>query len=380
VESVQTDGASMDASPDGDRRRTSRGELPGPWTVLRAVLYRQLATDDDRAAYWVRHVRLGVVLTQVSALAVAGYVVLTPGTATRTVALLTLATVAVLATPLLLLLPLAEMVRDPRGSVLFYLWSLADTVLITVATRVDGGAGSPLSALLFLTLAFMAVAYPPSGVVLMGVVMTGGYLLCVIGGGLGSSAAFVALVMVTYTVFCAMASANQWEAHDRQVLLLRTSEVLAATDPLTGCLNRRAFLDRLDSAAAGTGGPWVVCLVDLDGFKGVNDRSGHAAGDDVLRAVTTALGGVVRETDTVARLGGDEFAVLAEATPEDSASLAARVRDAVAGAGADRGVTASVGVTEVRPGDQADEVLSRADQAMYRAKGAGGNRVTALVG
>lgn len=380
MESVQTDGASMDASPDGDRRRTSRGELPGPWTVLRAVLYRQLATDDDRAAYWVRHVRLGVVLTQVAALAVAGYVVLTPGTATRTVALLTLATVAVLATPLLLLLPLAEMVRDPRGSVLFYLWSLADTVLITVATRVDGGAGSPLSALLFLTLAFMAVAYPPSGVVLMGVVMTGGYLLCVIGGGLGSSAAFVALVMVTYTVFCAMASANQWEAHDRQVLLLRTSEVLAATDPLTGCLNRRAFLDRLDSAAAGTGGPWVVCLVDLDGFKGVNDRSGHAAGDDVLRAVTTALGGVVRETDTVARLGGDEFAVLAAATPEDSASLAARVRDAVAGAGADRGVTASVGVTEVRPGDQADEVLSRADQAMYRAKGAGGNRVTALVG
>jgi len=380
VESVQTDGASMDASPDGDRRRTSRGGLPGPWTVLRAVLYRQLATDDDRAAYWVRHVRLGVVLTQVSALAVAGYVVLTPGTATRTVALLTLATVAVLATPLLLLLPLAEMVRDPRGSVLFYLWSLADTVLITVATRVDGGAGSPLSALLFLTLAFMAVAYRPSGVVLMGVVMTGGYLLCVIGGGLGSSAAFVALVMVTYTVFCAMASANQWEAHDRQVLLLRTSEVLAATDPLTGCLNRRAFLDRLDSAAAGTGGPWVVCLVDLDGFKGVNDRSGHAAGDDVLRAVTTALGGVVRETDTVARLGGDEFAVLAEATPEDGASLAARVRDAVAGAGADRGVTASVGVTEVRPGDQADEVLSRADQAMYRAKGAGGNRVTALVG
>ena len=248
MESVQTDGASMDASPDGDRRRTSRGELPGPWTVLRAVLYRQLATDDDRAAYWVRHVRLGVVLTQISALAVAGYVVLTPGAATRTVALLTLATVAVLATPLLLLLPLAEMVRDPRGSVLFYLWSLADTVLITVATRVDGGAGSPLSALLFLTLAFMAVAYPPSGVVLMGVVMTGGYLLCVIGGGLGSSAAFVALVMVTYTVFCAMASANQWEAHDRQVLLLRTSEVLAATDPLTGCLNRRAFLDRLDSA------------------------------------------------------------------------------------------------------------------------------------
>jgi diguanylate cyclase (GGDEF)-like protein len=370
----------MDASPDGDRRRPSRGGLPGPWTVLHAVLYRQLATDDERAAYWVRHVRLGVVLSEVAGLAVAGYAVLTPGTAARTVGLVALASAAVLATPLLLLLPLAATVRGPRGSLLFYVWSLADTVLVTVAARVDGGAASPVFALLFLTLAFMAVAYPPAGVVLMGAVMTGAYLLCVIGGGLDSSAAFIAVVMAAYTVLCAMASANQWEAHDRQVLLLRTSEVLAATDPLTGCLNRRAFLDRLDSAAAGTGGPWVVCLVDLDGFKRVNDRSGHAAGDDVLRAVTTALGGVVRQTDTVARLGGDEFAVLAEATPEDSASLAARVRDAVAGAGADCGVTASVGVTEVHPGEQADEVLSRADQAMYRAKGAGGNRVTALTG
>jgi diguanylate cyclase (GGDEF)-like protein len=122
----------------------------------------------------------------------------------------------------------------------------------------------------------------------------------------------------------------------------------------------------------------VVCLVDLDGFKGVNDRSGHAAGDAVLRAVTAALGGVVRETDTVARLGGDEFAVLAEVDPGGSEALAARLRDAVARIGAGVGVTASVGVTDVRPGDEGHEVLGRADQAMYRAKGAGGNRVTVL--
>jgi diguanylate cyclase (GGDEF)-like protein len=213
----------------------------------------------------------------------------------------------------------------------------------------------------------------------MGAVMTGAYLVCVAGGGLDSSAFFIAVVMATYTVLCAMASANQWESYDRQQLLLRTSEVLAATDPLTGCLNRRAFLDRLDRAAVGPGEGWVVCLVDLDGFKSVNDRSGHAAGDAVLRAVTAALGSVVRESDTVARLGGDEFAVLAEVDAGGREALAARLRDAVAQVGAGAGVTASVGVTDVRPGDEGHEVLGRADQAMYRAKGAGGNRVTALV-
>jgi diguanylate cyclase (GGDEF)-like protein len=368
----------MDVEPGEDRRRNRRGGTRGPWTVLRAALYRQLAADDDRAAYWVRHVRLGVVLTEITALAVVGYGLLTPGTATRTVVLLVLAGTAVLAAPLLLVLPVAAMVRDRRGSLLFYGWSLAVTALVTVASRADGGTDSPVFALLFITLGFMAVTYPPWGVVAMGAVMTGAYLVGVAGSDLDSSASFIGVVMAAYTVLCAMASANQWESYERQQLLLRTSEVLAATDPLTGCLNRRAFLDRLDRAAAAAEEGWVVCLVDLDGFKGVNDRSGHAAGDAVLRTVTAALSGVVRETDTVARLGGDEFAVLAAATPEDGETLAARLRDAVARVGAGTGVTASVGVTVLRAGDEGHEVLGRADQAMYRAKGAGGNRVTAL--
>ena len=367
----------MDDSPSGDRRRSRRGGARGPWTVLSAALYRQLA-DDDRAAYWVRHVRLGVVLTEVSALAVVGYALLTPGGVGRTVVLLALAGSAILAAPLLLVLPVAAMVRDRRGSLLFYGWSLAVTGLVAAASRVDGGASSPLFALLFITLGFMAVTYPPWGVVAVGAVMTGAYLLGVAGSELDSSASFIGVVMAAYTVLCAMASANQWESYDRQQLLLRTSEVLAATDPLTGCLNRRAFIDRLDRAAADADGGWVVCLVDLDGFKGVNDRRGHAAGDAVLRAVTAALSGVVRGTDPVARLGGDEFAVLAEAAPGEEEPLAARLRDAVAAVGAESGVTASVGATVVRPGDEGREVLSRADQAMYRSKGAGGNRVTAL--
>jgi diguanylate cyclase (GGDEF)-like protein len=193
---------------------------------------------------------------------------------------------------------------------------------------------------------------------------------------------FTVVIMTSFTAVCALASAGSWAAHDRQTLLIRTHETLAGTDPLTGVPNRRAFLQRLRVAAQQdrAASPAVVCLVDLDGFKAVNDRGGHAAGDAVLEAVAAALSYAVRETDTVARIGGDEFAVLAEVSPFLPAELLAeRLRDAVATAGGGSGVTASVGLAEVRTGDDVHDLLYRADAAMYRAKSAGGNRVTALV-
>jgi diguanylate cyclase (GGDEF)-like protein len=99
----------------------------------------------------------------------------------------------------------------------------------------------------------------------------------------------------------------------------------------------------------------------------------------MLTAVGIALGGAVRETDTVARLGGDEFAVLADTSVTASGEvLAERLRAAVAQVGRPAGVTASVGVAEVEPGDDVEDLMHRADAAMYRAKTAGGNRVTAL--
>jgi diguanylate cyclase (GGDEF)-like protein len=187
------------------------------------------------------------------------------------------------------------------------------------------------------------------------------------------------VIMGSFTLICAMASANSWAAYDRQVELIRTQEILAATDPLTGIPNRRAFLDRVAAAvdAAASGRPTVVCLVDLDGFKAVNDGSGHAAGDALLTAVASALGAAVRETDTVARLGGDEFAVLADVSgSRPGEELAERLCAAVASAGWRSGVTASVGVAEVRPGDDVGDLMHRADAAMYRSKSAGGNQVT----
>jgi diguanylate cyclase (GGDEF)-like protein len=365
----------------GERRRDAEAPPRVLARVLRALrhsLYRPLAEDDDRVAYWVHHVRLGVLLTVVAGLATVGYALLTPTSGHLHPALIGLAALAVVGAPLLLLLPLPAMMRDARGPVVFYAWSAGTTALVVIGTRIDGGADSPLICLLFLTLGFMSAAFQPAGVVWMGGFMVAAYLVVDVLPEPRTAGLFVAVVMAVFTMLCALASANAWESHDRQTLLLRTHETLAATDPLTGCLNRRAFLERLRTAIERSAGRTVVCLVDLDGFKGVNDRDGHAAGDAVLRSVTSALGAVVRETDTVARLGGDEFAVLAAlAEPDDAASLAERIREGVARAGHPVGVTASVGLTAVRPGDDDHEVLLRADQAMYRAKAGGGDRVGA---
>ena len=368
----------MDRSAAGDGRAAGARALRRLGAALRAGLYRRLAEDDDRAAYWVRHVRIGVLLTEIACLAALGYLLLTATPAGGSPLVWALLAVAAVGTPVLLLLPLPAMMRDSRGPLLFYSWSLGVDVIVAVVTRVDGGSTSPLFALLFLTLGFMALAYPPAGVVAMGALMSGTYALVVAPPHVTLSVLFITVVMGAFTASCALASANSWAAHDRQAHLIRMTELLASTDPLTGCSNRRAFLSRLESAV-GEPVSTVVCLVDLDGFKGVNDRGGHAAGDVVLREVTAALAAAVRESDTVARLGGDEFAVLAEVTASLSADdLAERLREAVATAGRGCGVTASVGVTEVRVGDDVHDLLFRADSAMYRAKTAGGDRVTAL--
>lgn len=372
----------------GDRRaagRTAESDVrPGVvgrlLATVRAGLYRPLAGDDARVAYWIRHVRNGIVLTEVAGVSAVAYTLLTDSPGRQHPVLLGLAGLVIVTVPGLLLLPLPAMMRDSRGPTMFYLWSLATTAVVIVATRLDGGASSPLDALLFLTLTYMAVAYSPYGVVAMGAVMTVGYFLFVELSDPSLSGMFFISVMAAFTMICAMASANSWAAYDRQVELIGIHETMASTDPLTGIPNRRAFLERLGTAIeeAARGSQTVVCLVDLDGFKGVNDSAGHAAGDAMLTAVSSALSGAARETDTVARLGGDEFAVLADVSATSSGEmLAERLRHVVSVVGSRSGVTASVGVAEVEAGDAVEDLMSRADAAMYRSKSAGGDRITA---
>jgi diguanylate cyclase (GGDEF)-like protein len=349
--------------------------------TVRAGLYRPLAVDDERVDYWVRHVRYGVILSEVAGASAIGYTLLTDSPGRHQPLLLGLAGLVMLTVPALFLLPLRAMMRDSRGPTMFYLWSIATTAVVVVGTHLDGGSSSPLDALLFLTLTYMAVAYSPYGVLAMGLFMSASYLLFVVLPGPTVSGLFFLAVMVAFTLICALASANSWAAYDRQVELIRIHETMASTDPLTGIPNRRAFLERLGAAveAAAWGHQTVVCLVDLDGFKGVNDSAGHAAGDAMLKAVSSALGTVVRETDTVARFGGDEFAVLADVSATFSGEmLAERLRHVVSVVGSRAGVTASIGLAEVEAGDDVEDLMYRADAAMYRSKSAGGNRVTAL--
>jgi diguanylate cyclase (GGDEF)-like protein len=148
---------------------------------------------------------------------------------------------------------------------------------------------------------------------------------------------------------------------------------LALTDPLTGLPNRRAADAALASAIRraerGLGTPSIV-VVDLDGFKEVNDRDGHAAGDAVLRWVATQLSSTARGVDLVARTGGDEFVVLLEHTGGSGAVAAVdRLRRALTDPeGALPAVSASVGFATYRPGDSPASLLSRADAEMYGEK------------
>lgn len=155
----------------------------------------------------------------------------------------------------------------------------------------------------------------------------------------------------------------------------------AAADPLTNIANRRAFDEALRARLQPSQPSFVMAMIDIDDFKLINDRCGHATGDQVLVAVATALTGNLRKDDLVARLGGDEFAVLATGMAlRQAESLFAAVGRHVRNACrllVHDGMTStiSIGLAECSAGETADSLQRRADMALYDAKRAGKGRV-----
>jgi diguanylate cyclase (GGDEF)-like protein len=170
----------------------------------------------------------------------------------------------------------------------------------------------------------------------------------------------------------------------------KAAQLLAQHDPLTGLPNRRLLHDRLTQALARSkraGENMAVLVIDLDGFKEINDADGHKAGDEVLRVIAERLKGCLRNTDTIARFGGDEFVAVisALAQPDDVARVAAKIIESVAQPiprswAALRNphevrIGCSIGISRhPRDADNPDALIRLADAAMYRAKQGGGGR------
>ncbi|WP_345793984.1 diguanylate cyclase [Thauera sp. JM12B12] len=170
-------------------------------------------------------------------------------------------------------------------------------------------------------------------------------------------------------------------AHDDRHFAWR----LASRDPLTGLANRHRFQEQLDHEllrAPRTGGAVGLMYIDLDGFKAVNDRLGHHAGDALLQQVASRLRACVRATDTVARLGGDEFAIIlpvlhqAEDAAHIGEKLLARLAEPYQLDAETAHISASIGFAlHPRDGRSATELIHSADRAMYEAKRLGRNRI-----
>jgi diguanylate cyclase (GGDEF)-like protein len=158
-------------------------------------------------------------------------------------------------------------------------------------------------------------------------------------------------------------------------------ERAAGSDPLTGIANRRAFIAALDDAAKFSGERrCCLAIFDIDHFKQVNDRHGHAAGDEVLKAVAGEAQRALRGSDLLARVGGEEFAaILPDAILSDAYTACERLRQRVEALCVDAGlrgkirVTVSVGLVEITPGTPASALYEAADQALYVAKNEGRN-------
>lgn len=158
---------------------------------------------------------------------------------------------------------------------------------------------------------------------------------------------------------------------------------LSFIDPLTGLLNRRAFDEEINRLKDKI--PFSIIYLDIDDFKIINDTYGHTIGDEVLKEIGEILNNFIRKDTKAFRLGGEEFAILLpEVDDKNSYKIAERIRKVIENHNIRKddkiiSYTASFGITTFKKGENVDELLKRADEAMYKAKKSGKNRVVTLL-
>jgi diguanylate cyclase (GGDEF)-like protein/putative nucleotidyltransferase with HDIG domain len=274
----------------------------------------------------VQTLLIGALVTAVVAVAGIAYAVATWSDPNRT-AIIALFALAALIGHLPLLAGPARIVGSPLCNRFLLAWGAGAIAITATLVTVDGGMKSPLRLLFFVIIVFVGLSYPSRSVVAIGFLDVATFM--VVGLATGSSQAtlaFLTACLATVALLCA------WKAVDHE----RQREVLNAasrTDPLTGCLNRRGFEERVEAELDGcrrSGRSAALVVLDLDDFKLVNDTRGHEAGDELLLWTALRATEQLRPMDSLGRLGGDEFAVLVPgAGPLEAREVANRLRDAL---------------------------------------------------
>jgi diguanylate cyclase len=274
--------------------------------------------------------------------------------------------------------------------------ALASAALMLSVAWAAPEAALLLVLVIFLVFAFAALQLPPRTLIAAWLLISVGIgvLVWAIDGALSiphATPAQLALSCVWVSlVMGRCAFVGIYGARLRQQLGARNRELadardrlheLATRDPLTGALNRRAIVEQLVDAV-GAGRRAAAVLVDLDHFKRINDSHGHLAGDQVLRRFVIAAAQCLRGRDRLGRYGGEEFLLVLEDVPDVGAAhaVAERVRAAIEAEDwspivSGLAVTASFGLALAEAGEAAEELLRRADAALYAAKAEGRNRV-----
>ncbi len=282
----------------------------------------------------------------------------------RRLALFAVLAVAVVGALAIGRLPWERIVQSRWREAAFVAWSLSNVATITFFGCINNSPNSALALLFFVPIVFASMTYPLRPVLIVSAASILSYLA--VACHAGSTPDYVTMFMA---VLGCTALMGAWQARNHDGVRAELSR-MSRTDPLTNCLNRRGFEERAEEAIRGAAAsdfasPLAVVLVDLDGFKQVNDTSGHAAGDQVLRDVATRLAGVARQGDVIGRLGGDEFAVLLHGVGEQGAAAAGdRLQDALADV-----IRASTGVAVLpQHGTALDALIGWADRRLYETK------------